>query len=372
MTKRDYYKILGVSRNAGEEEIKKAYRKLALQYHPDRNPDNQEAEENFKEASEAYEVLRDPEKRDLYDRFGHEGLRGTGFSGFTGFEDIFTSFGDIFEDMFGFGAFGGRRKARYEPVKGADLRYDLSISLRDAAFGKEESLEVEKYVHCETCRSTGVEPGNQPQTCSYCGGRGQVVRTQGFFTMSTTCPKCRGTGTIITHPCKKCHGKGKIKNKKILSAKIPGGVESGMRLRLKGEGEEGERGGHSGDLYVFIHVEPDQFFERDGNNVLCEIPITFSQAALGAEIEVPTLYGQEKVQIHAGTQTGDLFAIKGAGMPSLHQGRGKGDQVVKVVVKTPARLTKRQEELFRELAKLEGEKVTREKPFKSFWSKGNS
>jgi molecular chaperone DnaJ len=371
MTKRDYYKILGVSRNASEEEIKKAYRKLALLYHPDRNPGNREAEERFKDASEAYEVLRDPEKRDLYDRFGHEGLRGTGFSGFAGFEDIFSSFGDIFEDMFGFGAFSsGRRKTRYEPVKGADLRYDLTISLRDAAFGREENIEVEKYVFCETCRGSGVEPGTQPQNCSYCGGRGQVVRTQGFFTVSTACPKCRGVGTIITHPCKKCHGKGKIKTKKVLTIKIPPGVESGMRLRLKQEGEEGERGGPSGDLYVFITIEPDQFFERDGTTILCEIPISFSQAALGAGIEVPTLDGRETIQIHPGTQTGEVFTIKGAGIPSLHHGRERGDQVVRVIVKTPMKLTKREEELFRELAALEGEKVKKEKPFKSFWSKG--
>jgi molecular chaperone DnaJ len=372
MTRSDYYKILGVSRNASEEEIKKAYRKLALQHHPDRNPDNKEAEEKFKEAAEAYEVLQDPEKRDLYDRFGHEGLKGTGFSGFTGFEDIFTSFGDIFEDMFGFGAFGSQRKARYEPVKGADLRYDITISLRDAAFGKEENIEIDKRVHCDACRSSGVEPGTQPQTCSYCGGKGQVVRTQGFFTVSTTCPKCRGAGTIITHPCKKCHGKGKIKSRKMLNVKIPPGVESGMRLRLKGEGEEGERGGPSGDLYVFMNVEPDQFFEREGTTILCEIPISFSQAALGAEIDVPTLYGQEEIQVHAGTQTGETFAIKGAGMPSLHQGRSKGDQVVRVVVRTPHKLTKKQEELFKELSKLEGEKGKKENYFKSFWSKGHS
>lgn len=373
MTKKDYYKILGVSRDASEEEIKKAYRKLALQYHPDRNPGNKEAEEKFKEAAEAYEVLRDPEKRQLYDRFGHEGLKGTGFSGFAGFEDIFSAFGDIFEDMFGFSAFGSRRKARYEPIKGADLRYDLTISLRDAAFGKEENIEVEKYVHCDTCRGSGLEPGTQPQSCSYCGGRGQVVRTQGFFTISTTCPRCRGEGSIITHPCKRCHGKGKIKSKKTLNVKIPPGVESGMRLRLRGEGEEGERGGPSGDLYVFINVEPDQFFEREGNNIFCEIPISFSQAALGAELEVPTLYSQEKIKIPPGTQTGETFIIKGAGMPSLDQGRGKGDQIVKVVVRTPTKLTKRQEELFRELAQLEGEKEKekKQKPFKSFWSKGN-
>jgi len=369
VTKRDYYKVLGVAKNTSEEEIKKAYRKLALQYHPDRNPGDREAEERFKEASEAYEVLRDSEKRDLYDRYGHEGVKLTGFSGFSGFEDIFSSFSDIFEDMFGFSTFGGRRRTQYEPIKGADLRYDFSISLRDAAFGKEESIEVEKYFHCEVCRGSGIEPGTNQQTCTHCGGRGQVIRSQGFFTISTTCPKCRGIGTVITHPCKKCQGKGRIKREKVLSVKIPAGVESGMRLRLKGEGEEGERGGHTGDLYVFIHVEPDQFFERDGNNVLCEIPISFSQAALGDEIEVPTLDGKEKIQIHAGTQTGEVFAIKGAGIPSLHHGRGKGDQIVKVVVKTPTRLNKREEELFKELTALEGEKVKKEKPFKSFWSK---
>ena len=369
MTKKDYYEVLGVQKNAGADEVKKAYRKLALQYHPDRNPDDVDSEEKFKEASEAYEVLSDPGKRDLYDRYGHEGLRSRGFSGFSGFEDIFTSFGDIFEDMFGFGAFGGQKRRRYEPVKGSDLRYDLSISFRESSFGKEKSFELEKYVHCETCRGSGTEPGTSPEKCSFCGGRGQVARSQGFFTVTKTCPKCRGEGTLIPHPCKQCRGAGKVKKKKTVSVKIPAGIESGMSLRLNGEGQEGERGGPAGDLYVVVHVEPDAFFERQGNNVICEIPISFAQAALGAEIEVPTLDGEGKIKVHSGTQTGETFSIKGMGFPSLQYAEEKGDQIVQVRVTTPTKLTQREQELFKQLAEVEGDKRKRDTSFKPFWSK---
>ena len=360
MTKRDYYEILGVLRNAPETEIKKAYRQKALQYHPDRNPGDKDAEEKFKEASEAYEVLSDPEKRSLYDRFGHEGLKRTGFSGFAGFEDIFASFGDIFEDFFGFGGFSPRGRGRSYARRGADLRYDLSVSLRDAAFGRETEVEVKKPVICEACGGSCAEPGTSPETCRWCKGRGQINQTQGFFTISTTCPHCHGSGTHITKPCKKCRGQGKVLQVKTLKVKIPPGVETGVRLKLNSEGEPGEKGSHPGDLYVFIHVEEDPFFTRHNNDILCRVPISFSQAALGAEIEVPTLNDTEKIHIPAGTQSGDLFTIKGSGIPYLN-GMGKGNEIVQILVKTPTALTERQEELFRELASLEGERVEKEK-----------
>jgi len=354
MVKRDYYEILGISRDAGEEEIKKAYRQMALQYHPDRNRGDKEAEEKFKEASEAYEVLKDPEKRRLYDQFGHEGLKGMGFRGFSGFEDIFSSFSDIFDDFFGFG-FGDRRGSRRTYARrGADLRYDLSISFRDAAFGKEKEIEIEKAEICETCSGTGVKPGKSKQVCPNCGGKGQTVHTQGFFTVSTTCSRCHGQGEIVTYPCKDCKGKGAVIKQKRLKVKIPAGVETGIRLKLSGEGEAGERSGPPGDLYVVLHVEPDSFFERQGNDVLCQIPISFSQAALGAKIEVPTLNGSEKISLPPGIQTGQIFTIKGAGIPYLH-GRGRGDEMVQVVVKTPTTLSRRQIKLFEELASLEKE-----------------
>jgi molecular chaperone DnaJ len=363
MTKRDYYEILGVAHDASDADIKKAYRQKALEYHPDRNPGNTDAEEKFKDASEAYEVLSDSEKRSLYDRFGHEGLKRTGFSGFTGFEDIFASFGDIFEDFFGFGSRGrGRSYAR----RGADLRYDITIELREAAFGAEKEFEVRKPTACETCSGTGAEPGTSPETCRWCKGRGQINQTQGFFTISTTCSHCQGSGSYITKPCKKCKGQGKTLQAKKLKVKIPPGVETGVRLKLIGEGEPGERGTHAGDLYVFIHVEEDPFFQRHNNDIICQVPISFSQAALGAEIEVPTLNGTETLHILQGIQSGDLLTIKGAGIPYLN-GMGKGDEIVQVLVKTPSNLSKRQEELFRELACLEGTSVEREKgKFKFF------
>jgi len=353
MTKRDYYEILGVPPNADDGEIKKAYRQLALKYHPDRNPGNKEAEERFKEASEAYEVIRDPEKRSLYDRFGHEGLRGTGFSGFSGFEDIFSSFSDIFEDFFGFGT--GRRRAT-APKKGADLRYDLTISFMDAVLGKEKEIEIERFEVCGTCKATGIQPGTKKETCAACRGSGQVIHSQGFFTLRTTCSRCRGQGFFIPHPCENCRGTGKVKKPKKIPLKIPAGVDTGSRLRVSGEGMEGERGGRPGDLYVVLNVEPHPFFERQGDDVLCQIPISFPQAALGAEMEVPTLNGSKKLTIPPGTQSGEVFTLRSLGIPHLH-GFGKGDQHIHVVVKIPTKLNKRQKELLKEFAALEGKEV---------------
>ena len=362
MTKRDYYEILGVHRDATSEELKKAYRKLALQYHPDRNPGNKDAEEKFKEAAEAYEVLSNSEKRNLYDQFGHEGLRSTGFSGFRGFEDIFSSFGDIFGDVFGFGDLFGSRggQRRTGPQGGADLRYNLMISFQEAVFGAEKEIEVEKLETCPTCQGEGAEPGTKRTTCPTCQGRGQVHRTQGFFTISTTCSRCRGQGTIIELPCHECQGAGKVRRKKKLSLKIPAGVDTGARLRLQGEGEGGLRGGPPGDLYVFLSVEPDAIFQRDGDDIYCETEISFTQAALGADIEVPGLKDPLKLTIPRGTQPGKVFKIDGAGIPSL-RGFGRGDEYVKVVVTTPIDLSEEEEHLLRQFAGLRGEKVAAKK-----------
>jgi molecular chaperone DnaJ len=348
MEEKDYYKILGVERDASEEEIKKSYRKVAMQYHPDRNPGNKEAEEKFKTASEAYEVLRDPEKRQIYDHYGIEGLKGTGFTGFRGFEDIFSAFGDIFEDFFGFGT-TYKRRTRARP--GADLRYDLTISFYEAAFGKETEIEIPKTVLCDVCNGTGAKPGTHPTSCPNCRGTGQVTRSQGFFTISTTCGQCRGEGKVISHPCKECRGLGKVKTNKKIQLKIPPGVDTGSKLRIRAEGEEGERGGPPGDLFVFLYVEPHDFFSRDGDDIVCQVPIAFTQAALGTEIEIPTLNGKRSLTIPKGTETGDVLKIKGEGFPRL-RGFGRGDQVVQVIVKTPKNLTKRQEEILREFEEI--------------------
>ena len=352
MTKRDYYEILGLDREASENEIKKNYRKLAMKYHPDKNQGDKKAEEKFKEASEAYEVLRDPEKREIYNRYGHEGLKGTGFRGFSGFEDIFSSFGDIFEDVFGFGT--GRRRSRTAAQQGADLRYDMSVSFMDAAFGKSTEIEIEKFVKCWECDGTGATPGTVSEICPRCGGRGQVMQTRGFFNISTTCPQCRGEGRIIKNPCHVCQGTGSAKTVKTVHLKIPPGVNTGSRLRLSGEGEEGKFGGPNGDLYVFIYVEPHEFFKREDDDILCEIPISITQAALGASIEVPTIEGAEKVKISKGTQNGKLFRLRGKGVPHL-RGFGRGDQIVQVLVKIPTSLNKKQEKLLKEFAGLAGE-----------------
>lgn len=347
--KRDYFEILGVERNASEEEIKKSYRKLAMQFHPDRNPGNSEAEEMFKEAAEAYEVLCDPEKRDIYTRYGHEGLSGAGYRGFSGFEDIFASFGDIFGDVFGFST--GRSRSRTGARAGADLRYDLRVSFMDAALAATTEINLQKYVLCSSCRGSGCAPGTSTQVCSRCQGRGQVTQSSGFFSISSTCPQCQGQGGVITTPCQECSGRRKVKIAKTVQLKIPAGVETGSRLRLRGEGEEGQHGGPNGDLYVFIEVEQHDIFERSGNDIFCRVPITFTQAALGGSVEVPTLTGVEKIKIPRGTQTGRIFRLKGKGIANL-RGYGRGDEVIETVVTVPTNLTKKQEELLREFDKL--------------------
>lgn len=353
-TKRDYYEVLGVDRSAGDSDLKKAYRKLALKFHPDKNPGDQAAEEKFKEAAEAYEVLRDANKRQIYDQYGHQGLEGSGFSGFGGFEDIFSSFGDIFEDFFGFG--GGRRSGR-RVNRGADLRYDMQLTFMEAAFGTEKKIDVEKAEACTECKGSGAEPGTGAETCPQCGGSGQVGRSQGFFTVRTTCNHCRGQGQVIANPCKGCRGHGKVLSQKKVSVRIPGGVDNGSRLRLTSEGEAGAYGGPHGDLYVFIHVEAHDFFKRDDTNVLCQIPISFVQAALGDTINIPTLKGETDLEVPKGTQPGDLFRLRGEGIPSLRNGH-RGDQIVQVNVKTPTNLNKKQVSLLKEFASLEESKFT--------------
>ncbi|MEW6140012.1 MAG: molecular chaperone DnaJ [Thermodesulfobacteriota bacterium] len=363
MTKRDYYEVLEVQKTSSQEEIKKAYRKLAMKYHPDRNKGDKAAEEKFKEAAEAYEVLSDPEKRQLYDRFGHAGLQQTGFTGFRDFDDIFSSFGDIFEEFFGFGA-GRSRRARAR--RGADLRHDITIDFLDAVFGKEMEIEVSRHEICRDCEGMGTAGGVQPAVCPTCGGRGQVTRSQGFFSISTTCPTCQGSGTVITDPCGSCRGVGRVLITKKLMLRIPPGVETGSKLRLQNEGEPGDHGAPPGDLYVFIHVNPHETFRRQGDDVIVAVPITYSTAALGGEVEIPTLEGQEKLEIPRGTQSGQDFRLQGMGVPHL-RGRGRGDLIVVVYVQIPTKLGKEEEALLRQLAELEGSHVTPKK--KGFFSR---
>lgn len=352
MSKRDYYEILGVSKTASDGEIKSSYRKLAIQYHPDKNPDNPEAEEKFKEAAEAYSVLSDSQKRAAYDRFGHQGVgAGSGFGG--GFEGGFSNIEDIF-DMFGFGdMFGGSsRTRRTSAQRGSDLRYDLEITLEEAAEGKAETLHIPRLETCEECDGKGAEKGTSPETCITCQGSGQVRFQQGFFSVMRTCSNCGGRGQIIKNPCKGCRGSGRIEKEKVLEIKIPAGVETGSRLRVSGEGEAGVNGGQSGDLFVVIHVAEHKEFERQGANLYSSIPISFTQAALGAEIKVSTLDEEQDLKIPTGTQTGTVFRLKEQGMPILG-GRGKGDLFVAVTVVTPKTLTKDQRQLLEQLAEIE-------------------
>lgn len=351
MAKRDYYEVLGVAKNATDAELKSAYRKLAVKYHPDKNPGDHDAEEMFKEAAEAYSVLSDSNKRASYDRFGHAGANGQGFGGFDA--QGFSNIEDIF-DLFGFGdMFGGRgRSSRTSAQRGADLRYDIEISLEDAAQGKEEKLRIPRLETCDDCDGRGAEKGTEPETCVACGGAGQTRYQQGFFSVMRTCPNCGGRGQVIKSPCKKCRGAGRVEKEKSLEVKIPAGVETGSRLRVTGEGEAGTNGGPTGDLYVVIHVKEHETFERQGANLYASVPISFAQAALGAEIPVKTLDGEQNLKIPAGTQTGTVFRIKSEGMPVLG-GRGKGDLFVAATVITPKHLTKDQRKLLEQLAEIE-------------------
>jgi molecular chaperone DnaJ len=348
MSKRDYYEILGVPRTANDADIKRAYRKLAHQHHPDKNPTDPQAEERFKEAAEAYAVLSDVQKRSAYDRFGHQGVG----SGGAGFDPGFSNIEDIF-DMFGFGEmFGGRTSRRTTVQRGSDLRYDLEITLEDAATGKDEKLRIPRLEKCNECSGTGAEKGTHPETCVACGGSGQTRYQQGFFSVMRTCPNCSGKGQIIKTPCKKCRGAGRIEKEKTIEIKIPAGVETGSRLRVTGEGEAGIGGGPSGDLFIVLHVREHEHFERQGANLYSAVPITFAQAALGSDIKVKTLDGGEDLKIPAGTQTGTVFRIKGKGMPNL-AGRGQGDLFVAVTLVTPKTLTKEQRKLLEQLAEVE-------------------
>jgi molecular chaperone DnaJ len=356
MAKRDYYEVLGVSRGANEAEIKSAYRKLAVRYHPDKNPGDAEAEEKFKEAAEAYSVLSVAEQRARYDRFGHAGVSSSagaqanwGAQGFGGIEDIL---GDLFGfgDVFGGGrAAGGRRGAAQ---RGADLRYDLEMTLEEASEGMTAQLRVPRLEACDACKGSGAAPGTQPETCSGCNGTGQVRYQQGFFSVARTCGQCRGAGRVIRTPCEQCKGAGRVEREKQIEVKIPAGVETGSRLRLAGEGEAGAQGGPAGDLYVVIHVKEHELFERQGNNLYASVPVTFAQAALGAEVSVQTLDGQESLKVPAGTQTGTVFRLKGHGMPVLG-GRGRGDLFVSVTVVTPTTLTREQRKLLEQLEQIE-------------------
>ncbi|MCA1248079.1 molecular chaperone DnaJ [Massilia sp. MS-15] len=366
MAKRDFYEILGVAKNASEDDIKKAYRKLAMKYHPDRNPDNKEAEEKFKEVKEAYEMLTNPEKREAYDRYGHAGvdpnMGGGGFgAGAGGFGD---AFGDIFGDIFG----GGRGRGGGGPqvYRGADLRYNLEITLEQAAHGYETTIRVPSWDKCDTCHGSGAKPGTQPVTCTTCAGHGQVRMQQGFFSIQQTCPKCHGSGKIIPEPCAACGGAGRIKRNKTLEVKIPAGIDNGMRIRSTGNGEPGTNGGPPGDLYVEIHIKPHQVFQREGDDLHCEMPISFAKAALGGEIEVPTLTGKVSFTVPEGTQTGKTFRLKGKGIKGVRSGY-TGDLFCHVVVETPVKLTDKQKDLLREFERMTNEGGAKHSPQSKGW-----
>ena len=353
MSKRDYYEVLGVARDATEVQIKSAYRKLALKYHPDRNPGDNKAEEAFKEAAQAYAILADAEKRGLYDRFGHAGVSGAGAG--AGFDPtIFADFSDIFSglgDMFGFGdIFGGGRRRRGGPQRGSDLRYDLEITFEESATGAETSIVVPRDETCETCKGSGAAEGTSPETCSQCHGTGQLRQQHGFLTVARPCPNCRGTGRTIAKPCQSCRGAGRIQRERKLTVKIPAGIATGQQLRLNGEGEHGTAGGPTGDLYVVVHVQEHEFFHREGDDLYCELPIHYPTLALGGSVKVPTLNGREDLNIPAGTQPGARFRVRGKGMPNVG-GRGRGDLHVIARAAVPKKLSKEQKQLLEEFRK---------------------
>ena len=345
MSKRDYYEVLGVAKNASEAELKKAYRRLAMKHHPDRNPDNKESEDKFKEAKEAYETLTDAQKRAAYDQFGHAGVDSS-MGGGGGYAGGGASFSDIFSDIFG-GGFGGAGGGGPQRYRGADLRYNLNLSLEDAVNGTTVKIRVPTMVKCEPCKGTGAKPGTSPETCSTCAGHGQVRMQQGFFSVQQTCPDCHGTGQQIKDPCTSCHGQGRVQENKTLSVKVPAGVDNGDRIRLSGEGEAGEHGGPPGDLYVQMSIKPHDIFERQDNNLICEVPIDMVTATLGGEIDVPTLTGRVKLKIPAGSQGGKVFRLRGKGVKPV-RGGPVGDLLCAIAVEIPVKLTSKQEDLLRQ------------------------
>lgn len=369
MEKRDYYEVLGLSRNASEADIKKAFKRLAMKYHPDRNQEDAQAAEKFKEAKEAYEILSDPQKRAAYDQFGHAGVDpsatagGAGFGGGASFSDIF---GDVFGDIFGGGggARGGQRVYR-----GADLRYNLELALEEAIRGTTVKIRIPTMASCEECSGSGARKGSSPVTCTTCGGHGQVRMQQGFFSLQQTCPRCHGSGKIINDPCAVCHGHGRVEKHKTLSVKVPPGVDVGDRIRLSGEGEAGENGGPPGDLYVQVNVKPHHLFTRDGDDLYCEVPINVVTASLGGELEVPTLDGRVKLKVPAETQSGKLFRMRGKGVKSVRSG-AVGDLLCRVNVETPVNLTKRQKELMQELEESFGNDSVSHSPKTASWMDG--
>ncbi len=372
MSKRDYYEVLGVARDADENTIKRAYRKLAMKYHPDRNPDDKEAAERFREVTEAYEVLSDQEKRRRYDQYGHAGVddqmqdfwgRG-GFQDSHAFRDFGDLFGDVFGEMFGFGGSGGSNR-------GADLRYNLELTLEEAAAGKEVELKIPRHVQCDTCHGSGARPGTNPVPCQTCGGHGQVQVSQGFFAVRRTCPACHGSGRKIESPCVRCAGQGRVRIEKVVKVKIPAGVYDGAQVRVSGEGEAGVHGGPAGDLYIVISLKPHPIFERDGADLYCTMPVTFPQAALGAEVEAPTLEGRVRIRIPAGTEGGKVFRLRGHGVSDVRANQ-KGDLYVKVQIAVPKKLSARQEALLRQFADETGDEVYPERSSfldraKKFW-----
>ena len=365
MSKKDYYEVLGVNRDASDEEIKKAYRKLAMKHHPDRNPDNPKAEEHFKEAKEAYETLSDEQKRAAYDQYGHAAFEAGGMGGGNPFGAGGAQgfdFSDIFGDIFG----GGGGRGRSNVHRGADLRYNMEITLEQAARGTETQIRVPTMAECETCHGSGAKPGTSPTTCSTCGGHGQVRMQQGFFSIQQTCPRCHGSGKQITSPCSDCHGAGRVKHHKTLSVKIPAGVDNDDRIRLSGEGEAGVNGGPTGDLYVVIHIAPHSVFQRDHSDLHCEMPISFATAALGGEIEIPTLDGSARIKIPAETQSGKIFRLRGKGIKGVRSST-HGDLHCHVVVETPVKLTERQKELLHEFQEINDQDSARHSPRSKSW-----
>ncbi|WP_028024598.1 molecular chaperone DnaJ [Enterovibrio calviensis] len=363
MSKRDFYEVLGVSRDASERDIKKAYKRLAMKYHPDKNPGDESATDKFKEVKLAYEILTDAQKRAAYDQYGHAAFEQGGMGGGGGFGGGNADFSDIFGDVFGdiFGG-GGRRGGQARAQRGADLRYNMELTLEEAVRGVNKEIDVPTYVSCDPCSGSGAKPGTSPQTCGTCHGQGQVQMRQGFFAVQQACPTCHGRGKIIKDPCDSCHGQGRVQKTKTLSVKIPAGVDTGDRIRLTGEGEAGEYGAPAGDLYVQVHVRDHHIFTRDGNNLYCEVPVSFTMAALGGEVEVPTLDGRVSLKVPTETQTGRMFRMRGKGVQSV-RGGGLGDLICKLVVETPVNLSSKQKELLREFEEsLGGSAAKKHKP----------